>query len=517
MLSFVAYDNGVLIEQWDLHHAHLIGADDIGMQGEIRIEAGRIECEKRSIEPAALALMVEVEGLGRLILQTCLLPGREKPYLLFLEIARCQIKIFLVKLEDWSILELNTNLSVVAKWEQARALFTEAVIMELDDPSRADELAREALRCAMVASEQLAVMYADILLAKRFAERQMPQRALGCCVHQSMFAEPLTKILEQDFDFISIPLRWHEIEPEEGEYDWSQLDRWMEWATSKDYVVFAGPLIDFRSLSVPEWLYIWEHDYDTTHDLLHEHIEAIVERYKGAVTVWNVASSLHINENFTLPYDQMMDLTRMATSLVKSLHPEGKTLIEFTEPFGEYYAANPKSVPPIVYAETIAQSGFQLDHIGVNLQFGHHRMGRGTRDLMQISALLDKLRFLELPVIITGLGVPSQRPKLDGADPAGFWHVPWSPQHQAEWLHKVIAIALSKPFVESVCVQELYDHATSELPGAGLITVNGRAKPALTRIAGIHAEIRRDRFRCSQPDERDWSISDLAASAEDMV
>lgn len=514
MLKFAVYKDSVAADDWQLHQAHLLTTDDIGLLGEVTFANGTINCEKRSVEAAALGLMVETISNGTLLLQTCLLPDREEAYILHLELTRHRIKTFLVKLEDWMLFELVDEHPVMKQWEDARQLFTEAMIMESKDKIKCDKIAKQALDKAITATENLAIMHADALLAQRYAEGRMPAIAFGCQVHQSMYAEPLTRIVKKDFDFISIPIRWCEIEPEEGQYDWTKLDKWMNWARKTDYPIVAGPIVDFRSLSVPQWLYVWEHDYDTTHDLLYEHIEAVISRYRDVVTTWNVATSLHINENFTLAYDELLDVIRMATSLAKTLDPKCQTMVEVTEPWGEYYASNTKSIPPIIFAQTLSQSGFKLDTIGINIQAGHHRNGRAARDLMQLSIMLDKLLYLDMPVVISGIGVPSHRPKMEDADPAGFWRQPWSPVQQGEWLAKVTALCLSRPYIESVCVHELYDHDASELPTAGLITAGGRGKPSLVKMSQLHKELKNGTMRCSVPEERIWINDDKSPSAD---
>lgn len=536
MLVYAVYDGDQPAASFPLQQAHLIGANDIGVQGDVTFRDGMIICEKRSAESASLVLLIDAGEHGRLMLPTCLLPDREEPYLLYLELARHRIKLFLVKLEDWMLFELADDHPIIRQWAAARGLFTQALCQEKTDPAKAQALARRSLIEAIAAGEKLTFMHTDMLLGKRLSNGEPPP-TLGCRVYQSQFAEPLAEIVARDFDYISVPIRWREVEPEEGEYDWKKFDRWIEWAGKVKFPVMLGPIIDFRPLSVPEWLYIWEHDYDTLYDLLHEHIEAIVTRYRSSVSIWNIASSLHINESFTLAYDQLMDLTRMATGLVKSLHPAGRTLVEVTEPFGEYFSGHPRSVPPIVYAEMIAQSGFKLDLVGMNIQVGHHNRGQATRDFMQISSILDSLLFLEFPVIVTGIGAPSHRPQrgdarapaeddakpqarsddaphakaealpVDAPDAAGHYREPWTPVRQAEWLRRALSIALSKPFVESAVCHELFDHQWAELPGAGLISSLGRPKPALTAVADLHRDLRRRTLRCTTPEEREWVTS----------
>jgi len=519
MLKFAVYDHDQKqsaqpAAAFPLYHAHLLGNDSIGMQAEIEFSNGIIQCDKKSIDAAGLELLINVDELGSLVLRTCLLPDREEPYLLHLELARHRVKSFLVKLEDWMLCGIDEQHPVMQAWAEAKNLLSQALQVECNKPMEADRLGRNALKKAIVATEQLTEMHADLLLAKRYRRGPMSNTSFGCRVHQSKFAPPLATTLSQNFDFLSIPIRWRELEPEEGRYDWSKYDKWLEWAARQGYPVVLGPMIDFRPLAVPEWLYVWEHDYDTTLDLLHDHIEAIVRRYRKIVKIWNVASALHINENFTLAYDQLIDVTRMATTLVKSLHPTGSTMIEIADPFGEYYSFNPKSIPPVVYAETIAQAGFKLDMIGINLQMGHQSAGRGTRDLMQISSILDELLFLDMPIVVSGLAVPSHRANRDGLDPAGYWHEPWNPAVQSQFLQKAAAVCLSKPFVQSVCIQELYDHAAGEIPGSGLITATGRGKPALTHMGETHRAIHASTLRCTTAEERTWSETEYEEEAD---
>jgi hypothetical protein len=106
--------------------------------------------------------------------------------------------------------------------------------------------------------------------------------------------------------------------------------------------------------------------------------------------------------------------------------------------------------------------------------------------------VLDLFSKLGKPLHITGVEVPSQSVarsdgELDAAHASttsGYWHAPWSEPIQAEWLHRFYEIALSKPFVESVCWQSLWDSPAHALDGSsrtpavsGMVDANTAAGP----------------------------------------
>jgi hypothetical protein len=130
----------------------------------------------------------------------------------------------------------------------------------------------------------------------------------------------------------------------------------------------------------------------------------------------------------------------------------------------------------------IVQSGIQFDVFGVQLKFGLPREGCWQRDLFQVSCLLDRFAALGKPVMISALQVPSMPPEMMpgvGASP-GIWRRPWSDLLQAKWLEAVTDIALSKPFVEAVCWQDLVDMPANMLAGAQSVPFGGLTTPELT-------------------------------------
>jgi beta-galactosidase GanA len=193
--------------------------------------------------------------------------------------------------------------------------------------------------------------------------------------------ESLAKAGAATCDFLTMPMRWVDLEPVEGKYNFATTDRWIEWAvrTAKLPLV-GGPVVDLRPRSAPDWLFIWENDYDTLRDLVFEHIQAVVTRYRKTISRWTVASGLHVNTNFKISFEQILDLTRLSVMLIKKLHPTARVQLELQQPWGEYLVQNKRSIPPYVYAEAVLTTQLPIDAIALRLQRAMRSRGlrRGT-------------------------------------------------------------------------------------------------------------------------------------------
>lgn len=550
MFSFVVFHGDTPGPAFGLRNAYMVGPDGIGIGTEVtQGDDGVIWCDPAERASAGLSLQVPLrdieqlkaseEGqvplpkLGDLSLRTCLLPARERPYLLSLELARHRIMFFLNKLEDWALFDLPADDLIMQQFEQARLTFTRALVAEGSGggvgPSgghtaEADRLAWRALVLAIDAGEQLAVRdaardmpprldgsgYAEAVEAYVHASGDRPpanvpiivqnslgvtlpgRPVIGCSVSPARSSEALQRFVASSCDFLHLPMRWIDMEPQEGAYSFANTDRWIEWAVRKAKLpVFAGPVIDFRTEDAPDWIYIWENDYETLRELVYEHVKSIVTRYRRTVSRWTVASGLHVNSNFRMSYEQILDLTRLCVLLVKKLQPSAKVQIEIDEIWGEHYAVSRQSIPPVLYADTVCQAGIPVDAFAVRLTMGMPRRGCAARDLMEISSILDRYAALERPIMVTACGVPSATRTVpeskDFAEP-GYWRAPWSEQMQSAWLANVASVVLAKPFVHGMCWAELADAPGAEA-GLGLVKDTAAAKPAMERFAGIRRSL----------------------------
>jgi hypothetical protein len=192
-----------------------------------------------------------------------------------------------------------------------------------------------------------------------------------------------------------------------------------------------------------------------------------------------------------------MELTRMGGAITKQMVAGAVTLVDLVAPWGEYYARNPRTIPPLLYADMLVQNNVNFDAFGLQLMLGVAVDGMFVRDVFQISSMLDRFATLGRSLHLTAVQTPSAMTRDDrdawsGAlapGNAGCWHDEWSEALQSRWLREVYNVALSKPFVESVSWNELADYQNHFLPHGGLLRPDLSPKMAYEQLCTIRAQI----------------------------
>ena len=164
MLSFAVYTNGRPADTLNLVGAYAVGSDEVPLRAEISFKNGVITCKKRAGGPAGIALLWDLPGIGRIMLETVRVPEREQPYILQVELARARLMRVNQKLEDWGLLDYVGAADVVpafvAQVQQGRWALIKA--LQAETPWDAAALGDEALRLAVEASTQLSLYHAEI-------------------------------------------------------------------------------------------------------------------------------------------------------------------------------------------------------------------------------------------------------------------------------------------------------------------------------------------------------------------
>src|SRR4051812_27142168 len=440
-LLFEIYRDGQRLTQFNPVGAIAMGPESVPIQGQVEFANGYLTVSRTDEGAVGISLMWDMGPVGAYHMETTRLPPRDKPYNLNIELCRARLMKIVQKQEDWNLFDFPRAEKFTTRFREAQAMFADA-LGKLDTPGEAAKVADQALAIAVDLSEQLSEFHAELLLNRRRSAGAFAKHIFGCRVDSTVQNAKYKEILCDNFEYAVLPMSWKQLQPEEDTFITEPLDEWVEVLSRKRIPIVAGPLINLQDSEMPDWMFIWEHDYDTLRELAYEYVQKVVQRYRKAVAVWNVVGGLHANSQFTLSFEQIIELTRLLVSQVKTILPNARTLVTVTQPWGEYHARGVTGVPPMLYAEMVAQAGVNFEAFGLELEMGVPTPGSFTRDLFQLSSLLDKFSTVGRPVFLTAVCAPDRwtpdaTDRTEGQlDPAvaGRWHREWDPDLQADWM-----------------------------------------------------------------------------------
>jgi len=495
-IKFEIYRDGERVTQFEPVAATAIGPESVPIPGDVAFVNGVLTVSRVEEHAAGVSLLWDAGPVGQYLLETTRLAPRPEPYVLNVELARFRLMKIVQKQEDWNLFDFPKNDKLMARFREAQGLFADALGL-LDEPVLAAQLADQCLHVAIELSEELARFHADLLISRRKASNAFVKHIFGCRADPTVRGEKFREAMAGQFDYAIVPMSWKQFQPQEAAWDSAPVDEWVEFLVRRRMPIIAGPILCLDDTHVPEWMFIWENDFDTVRELAYEYVHKIVARYRKAVSMWNVASGLHKRGAFRLNFEQMIELTRLLVSQVKTVIPNARTLITINHAFGEYNAKGPSHVPPMLYAEMVTQAGISFEAFGLELEMGVPAPGRFTRDLFQLSCLLDKFSTLGRPLFLTAVAVPGRNSpdpsdhthgRLDPSR-GGRWRRPWDPQLQADWMEAVYHLALSKPYIESIAWGNLTD-VSPTVPGGGLLDDLLQPKPSFGKLQEMRGKFR---------------------------
>jgi endo-1,4-beta-xylanase len=159
----------------------------------------------------------------------------------------------------------------------------------------------------------------------------------------------------------------------------------------------------------------------------------------------------------------MVEITRLATEQARVGNPKAVRIVNSCCLWAEYMKGQSgpdvRVCTPQQFLDRLRAAKVDYDVIG--LQFYYP-----SRDLLEISRMIDRFARFGKPVQITEVAAPSSAEGDEYSywkDPnavraMGVWHRPWDEELQVEWMEGFYTICYSKPFVEAITWWDFADY-----------------------------------------------------------
>jgi hypothetical protein len=473
------------------HWAYFAGIDGNPWRSQARLADGGLNIERDTSDSGSLNIPWCVEGYGLVTLATATLCERERPYLLPVELARGTINRIRNQMADWETAGLETPESIKARLSEALSSLALAATSQ-DDPTVACQHAEACLRVASDVIDQLSAAFVEQSLQIR--HRQMPKLAtlFGVDLGGKSLDAATAGAVAKGFNTGQVPLCWRNVESRQGEYDWTLSDAQIDWCGKNGLKVCSGPLLRLDPGAMPDWLYLWEGDFESIKSLVEKYVEATVKRYVGKVNIWQCASKINVGSTLSLSDEQKLRLAAHTIEVIRSIDERAPVIISFDQPWNEYMAHTSHDMSGLQFADTLVRAQLGLAGVALEMNLSYHPGGSLPRHALDVSRLIDHWSQLSLPLVVS-LTIPSSSEPPEQSRPTAAVIADeasggLSCESQRRWVDAVVPALLAKPSVQGIIWNQLRDRHTHGLPHGGLFDGEGQAKPALATLTALRQE-----------------------------
>lgn len=478
-----------------LARSFIAGPDDSPFFGRTIRNGSSLVVERREDLSGCFTLPWPIAGQGDWLLATSTLMERERPYQLEVELARGVVFRLRDQLGAWEQLGLDTPAALRDSVAEATRRFTRAATRQADPPEAARHAA-EAIEAAAQAACELSSVYAEQALAFRRTASEKLGTLMGVRLNGTPPTGPQAHRLSDICNVVGVPAGWGVIEPSEGKRDWSHVDGPIDWARSRGLRVCGGPLLEFDDRRLPNWAYLWEGDIDTLASLMIGHVRATVQRYRGKVQLWNVASRVNRTSILSLSDEERLSIVAGAVKAVRQLDPQTPVVVGIDQPWGEYRGRVDSELAPIDFADALERADLGIAGFDLELNIGYYPLATSLRNPLAFSRLIDMWNVrLESPLMLT-VTLPSSAEADPHADPqpqvvaggvGGSDGV--SPAWQAAWARERLPMLLAKNAVQVIMWGQFTDAAPHSFPHGGLYNAAGVEKPVVNELHKLRADL----------------------------
>jgi hypothetical protein len=476
----------------DLRKAYVSGLDRTPARISVEFRQGVMACHRESNESGRLFVPWPVEGFGTPIVGTATLIERRDPYNLAVELARGKLNEVRNQLSDWTLMGLRTTPELDQALASATASFIKAATAA-DDLQGSYSAAQASLAGAFHAGRLLVESYTGQVLQTRLAASSKLTTQLAGMIEGDPKQSAWAAEWSSAFNAARIGVPWKQLAPSEGQYAWDELDAQLAWIRKAQLPLQAGPLIDFRPSALPDWIWLWEGDFETILGLVADLVRVAVQRYRGKIPVWHLVHRPASTDVLGLTEEEQIRISARAIQVARQVDPAAQYTIGVERPWAEWMGSSAFQLGPLHLADYLVRADLGLAGIAIEVAPGYSAPGSHIRDLFDFSKLLDLYALLNLPLHVW-LTIPSASGPDVRSDPSVWvesaqWPRPPDPTSQAVWAAQWIALAVAKPYVRSVSWSQTADANYHLYPHGGLFHTDGSPKPLLPWLKSFRREI----------------------------
>ena len=483
--------NRHLLTAEDLDRVYMCRLEDSPWQCRTRWDGDLLVIERAEADSGNVFVPWPVELHGQLMLSTASLMERDQPYVLEVELARGLINDIRNQIAAWQTVGLVVPSEFEQQLAEATARFAAAATSQ-DQLELAASHAVVTLQLAVSLDRALGECYVTQAIAAR--RRQTPKLAtllgvnLGATVPNGTTAEHVLST----FNTAVVPVPWKSIESQEGKRDWATTEQQLEWCQQNGLKVCGGPLLQVDPAGIPDWLYLWEGDFDNILTFVLDYVKDVVTRLRGRVHIWHIASRINLGGILELSADQMLRVVATAVDTARKIDAQTPIIVSFDQPWAEYMAKQELDFSPLGLADTLIRADLGIAGVGLEINAGYHPGGSNYRTLLAYSQQIDQWSMLGVPLLISLLAPSSDTDDALASGPGQ----PISNENtgeitgdrQRDWVNRHVPLLLSKNCVQAVLWNQLSDNQPHEFPHGGLFDESGTAKPALAALRETREE-----------------------------
>ena len=467
---------------WRCHNSWLDAASD---------NSQRTFVVERSVPDSGnLFVPWSVDG-GELMLSTATLMERERPYNLPVELARGLLNRLRNQAADWQMIGATLPSEFQSSLRDASHSFVQATT-GCDTEEAAGKYAERAIQLGMASLDSLVAGYVSQAVAARQQQSVTLPTLFGVHLCPRKLQETEAAVLPEVLNAVSISVCWRDLERTAGKQEWQAADEQIQWCLDAGFRIVGGPLLQLGDRDVPDWLYLWEDDFDQVQSYVVQHIRSTVERYRGKVHIWNCAARINVPGALSITEEQKLRLVVNAIEEVRREDPSAPLIVSVDRPWAEHLASEDLDLSPLHFADSLIRADLGIAGIGLEINFGFWPGGTLPRDLLEFSSMLDRWSLLGTPLIVyitvpSGVGRPAEAPDSTFV-PLPLFEGGATLETQRAAAQKLVQLMLAKHFVQGVFWNQMCDADSPVYAHSGLFDESFRPKPVIETLKSVRQQ-----------------------------